>query len=128
MASLDALLLCDSATRDAQSGKWTLGGIFDVVWVARFPAVHEALDVYFRMRAVGASPVRLSCRAPGGATIVSVPVPMTASAGAVDGSVRVVALPLDAPGAYVFELYAGDTLLGSTTLTASQLRDGATVH
>ena len=49
MTTLDALLLCDAAARDAQSGKWTLTGVFDAVWAPQFPAVHQMMDVYFRV-------------------------------------------------------------------------------
>ena len=122
MASDDALLLCDSASRDAQTGKWTLVGVFDAVWAPQFPAVHQALDAYFRLRLAAPADVQLALRALGGAesllaTVHAHPTPR----GLVEGAVRLVGLQLPHPGDYRFELRAGGEALVATTLTVADL-------
>lgn len=122
MASDDALLLCDSASRDAQTGKWTLVGVFDAVWAPEFPAVHQALDAYFRLRLAAPADIQLVLRAPGDtesllATVQAYPTPR----GLVEGAVRLMGLQLGHQGDYRFELRAGGQALGATTLTVAQL-------
>ena len=122
MTTLDALLLSDSAARDEQSGKWTLVGVFDAVWVERFPAVHQSMDVYFRLRATGSPIVQLLCRTPAGdvqllATVGASPTPR----GLVEGVVRVAGLELAVPGEYRFELHVDGRTLGTTGLVVAQL-------
>lgn len=122
MARLDALLLCDSAARDAQTGKWTLSGVFDAVWAAQFPAIHASLDVYFRLRTAGSPPVELRCRTPSDSVAVLAAVTVTPSPrGLVEGVVRVVRLEFAVPGEYRFELYADGAMVGETGLTVAQL-------
>lgn len=127
MATLDALLLCDSAIRDAQTGKWTLVGVFDAVWAAEFPAVHQSMDAYFRLRVAGPVGVRLLWRAPSGAahplaTIAVTPAPR----GLVEGTVRVTRLELAVPGEYRLELEIDGAPLGATGLTVAALPDHST--
>jgi len=122
MASLDALLLCDSAARDGQTGKWTLVGVFDAVWAEQFPAVHQAMDVYFRLRVDGSPAVQLFCRPPAGAaSLVATLGVNPAPRGLVEGAVRVAGLELAVPGEYRFELHVDGRPLGATGLTVAQL-------
>lgn len=122
MTTLDVLLLCDAAARDARSGKWTLTGVFDAVWAPEFPAVHHTMDVYFRLRVDEASPVRLLCRAPDGALQLLATIGVEPAArGLVEGAVRVAGLRLAVPGDYRFELEAGGRTLGGTGLTVAAL-------
>jgi hypothetical protein len=127
----DALLLCDAAEREPTTGKWSLSGIFDVVWVARFPAMHESLHVYFRFRArtaaaAGEHELRVVCRDPTGASAPSDPVAVQIPEhGVVEGAARFFRLRLAQPGDYrfVFELDGRDA--GSTVLTVAQLPAGS---
>jgi hypothetical protein len=119
---LDALLLCDAAARDAKSGKWTLTGVFDAVWAPDFPAVHQVMDVYFRLRVDGAPAVRLLCRIPDGATQLLATINVQPSArGLVEGAVRVSGLQLAVAGDYRFELEADGQTIGATALTVASL-------
>jgi hypothetical protein len=120
--TLDALLLCDAAARDAQSGKWTLSGVFDAVWAPEFPAVHQVMDVYFRLRVTGTPAMRLLYRAPGGTTQLLATIGVQASGrGLVEGAVRVTGLPLAVPGDYRFELEVDGQAIGATGLTVAAL-------
>ena len=122
MTTLDALLLCDAAARDAQSGKWTLTGVFDAVWAAEFTAVHQVMDVYFRLRVTGAPAVRLLCRAPDGTMQLLATIGMQPQArGLVEGAVRVTGLQLAVPGEYRFEFEADGQPIGATALTVAAL-------
>jgi hypothetical protein len=122
MATLDALLLCDSAARDGQSGKWTLVGIFDAVWAEQFPAVHQSLDVYFRLRVSGGPGVQLFCRTPAGALDLLATIGVNARpSGLAEGTVRVTGLELGGPGEYRFELHVDGQALGATGLMVAQL-------
>jgi hypothetical protein len=123
VATLDALLLCDSAARDGQTGKWTLVGVFDAVWAPQFPAVHQSMDVYFRLRVTTSAAVRLLCRPPAGAAHLLATISVTpAPRGLVEGAVRVAGLELAVPGEYRVELEVDDGVpLGATGLTVAAL-------
>ena len=122
MASVDALLLCDAAARDPQTGKWTLAGVFDAVWAEQFPAVHQTMDVYFRLRLSGSPAVQLFCRTPAGAVNLLATVGVNpAPSGLVEGAVRVTELELGAPGEYRFELQVAGEPLAATGLVVAQL-------
>lgn len=122
MAALDALLLCDSAARDEQTGKWTITGVFDAVWAPKFPAVHPSLDVYFRLRTEGAPPVELRFRDRSGTARVLATVTVTATTRSViEAAVRVADLALAEPGEYRFELWVDGAAAGETALTAAEL-------
>ena len=122
MTTLDALLLCDSATRDGQSRKWTLVGVFDAVWAERFPAVHQAMDVYFRLRVTGSPGMQLFCRTPAGAMNLLATISLDPAArGVVEGAVRLAGFELGVPGEYRFELHVDGQPLGATTLVVAQL-------
>lgn len=130
MVAIDALLLCDAATRDPKTGKWTLAGIFDALWAKEFPVSHHALDVYFRLRAPGPATLRLFLRAPSGAPSMLATVAATPSArGLVGGSVRIAGLRLDEPGDYRFELETDGRTIGESVLAVGQLPPPAsTLH
>ncbi|HWP66894.1 MAG TPA: hypothetical protein VNO26_13365 [Candidatus Limnocylindria bacterium] len=130
VATLDALLLCDAASRDAQTGKWTLVGVFDAVWASEFPAIHPRMDVYFRVRTSDAVAMRLVCRAPDGSLGLLATIALTPPArGLVEGAVRVTGLRLAAPGDHQVALEADGGTLGTTVLTAAALPSrGAPLH
>jgi hypothetical protein len=44
-----AFLVCESVSRDAQSGKASIQGVFDIVFAPSVPAIHPRLAVYFRL-------------------------------------------------------------------------------
>ena len=124
---MNTILLCDGATRDAQTGKWSLGGIFDAVWAGSFPATHRALVVYFRVRPEGAGLLHLRCVVPDGTVATLAEINTTAPPrGVVEGTVEVNALGLPVAGQYRFEIVAGDAVLVETELTVAQLRPPAT--
>jgi hypothetical protein len=46
---VNAFLVCDSVVRDAQTGKTSIQGVFDMIYAPGFPAVHPTLALYFRL-------------------------------------------------------------------------------
>lgn len=125
-------LLCDVVGRDAHSGKWILTGLFDTVWVERFPAAHASMDVFFRIwlrggdaggaRCVG----RIAYRTPAGQQGELPGFVLAPSAtGLAEGSVRVQQFPLPQSGSYEFELSIDGTPVSRTWLRAEALPDRA---
>lgn len=132
MSELGALLICDRAVRDASTGKWTLEGIFDVVWAERFPAIHQSMDVYLRVRPdpeSGGGPwtVALVCRGPDGVLLPASSTPATATldaqpSGLIETVVRLIGVPFRSPGDYVIEAHVGGRPVGATRLTVAEQR------
>lgn len=130
MAVLEALLLCDAATRDTQSGKWTLAGVFDALWSGGLPVVHPSLDVYVRLRAAAPASLRLLLRAPaGGRSLLGTMEARPSARGLVEGAIRVQGMRFDVAGDYRIELEVDGRVLGDTTLTVAELpAPSSTVH
>ncbi len=140
--SAPVFLVCDVVGRDAHSGKWMLTGLFDTVWVPRFPAAHPAMDVFFRLwiaepghepagDPAGRHLALVTYRTPSGErgefpAFVLTPGPN----GLAEGSFRVQHFPLPEPGAYAFELVVDGEPVSRTWLRAETLpdRSGATVQ
>jgi len=131
MVEMAAFLLCDRAERDDVNGKWTLHGVFDVVWAERFPAVHDRLDAYLRLRLTGAHhegvcEVSFACRMPSGAVQQADARPLAVSAlGAADAVCRFEGLTFETAGTYVFEARVNGEMAGATVLTVQQARAAA---
>jgi hypothetical protein len=137
--SASVFLVCDVVGRDAHSGKWILTGLFDTVWVERFPAAHAAMDVFFRVwiRSQEGAPSRdrhpavIAYRTPSGRRGELPPFVLAPSAnGLAEGSFRVQQFPLPEVGAYEFELVVDGRSVSRTWLRAEALpdRSGSTVQ
>jgi hypothetical protein len=128
MVEMAAFLLCDRAERDGATGKWTLHGVFDVVWAERFPAVHDRLDAYLRLRLTGShqdgpAEVSFACRTPAGAVQQADARALAVSAlGTADAICRFEGLAFETPGTYVFEARVNGAVAGTTVLTVQQAR------
>lgn len=126
---LHAFMVCDSAERDPRTGKWSLHGVFDVVWVERFPAVHAAMDVYLRLAfrpdgpgPIPAVPVGLRWWSPAGAARETPAIVLRPNdRGIMEAVVRVTSLRLDAPGEYRIDAVADGQIVGTTGLVVAQL-------
>jgi hypothetical protein len=126
---LHAFIVCDAAARDPRTGKWTLQGVFDVVWVERFPAVHAAMDVYLRLAqapdAPGRAPrvsVGLRWSPPAGAARDTPSITLQPNErGIMEAVVRVTSLRLDTPGECRIDAVADGEVVGTTVLVVAQL-------
>lgn len=119
---LNALIICDSFTREADTEKITLNGIFENISSASFPAHHPRLVVYAKFTdAKGEYDLQLDLIRLETAEIV-VTVGGKVVAGDRMGAVEVVIdasnVPIPGPGLYEWRLLAAGRYLGSKTFSA----------
>ncbi len=128
-------LVCDHAIID-QHGKLSVLGIFDRIWVERFPAIHPRLHLVLRLKGrrteVGGHTVLIQLaddtgrevlRGEGNVQIGEPP------AGVVDieaAAVLAFDVPLERPGVYTFEIAVDDARVASVPITVAQMP--ATAH
>ncbi len=43
---LNAIILCDQIYRESSTGKYTILGTFDAIWVRQFPVVHPVITAF----------------------------------------------------------------------------------
>ena len=60
---------CDSVSRDPNTGKSTLYGLFDVVWAPKFPCRAKAFALYAKLTGAGKHSVSIHLVAPRGQTV-----------------------------------------------------------
>ncbi len=123
-------LVCDHAIID-QHGKLSVLGIFDRIWVERFPAIHPRLHLVLRLKGrrteVGTHGVLIQLvddtareilRGEGSVQIGEPP------AGVVDieaAAVLAFDVPLEKPGVYTFEIAVDGTRVASVPITVAQM-------
>lgn len=118
---LVSLLVCDTAATDPSTGKKSLIGIFDRVWVRQFPA-QRTITVYgkltdaegnyqLKVKFVQTRTGRLVAEAEGEGQF-------TNRLGSSDFYVELPSLPIPEEGRYEFQILANDIFLGSTFVDA----------
>ena len=123
-------LVCDHAIID-QHGKLSVLGIFDRIWVERFPAIHTRLHLVLRLKGrrteVGDHGVLIQLvddtgreilRGEGNVQIGEPP------AGVVDieaAAVLAFDVPLDKPGVYTFEIAVDSARVASVPITVAPM-------
>jgi len=123
-------LVCDHAIID-QHGKLSVLGIFDRIWVERFPAIHPRLHLVLRLKGrrteVGDHGVLIQLvddagrevlRGEGNVQIGEPP------AGVVDieaAAVLAFDVPLEHPGTYTFEITVDGAHVASVPITVAQM-------
>ena len=126
---VDFAVACDYALVD-QYGKLSVLGIFQHIWVARFPAMHPRLHLVLRLRGkrteVGEHPIEIQLvdehgnevlRGNGTVQFAEPP------AGVMEieaGAVLAFDVPLAAPGRYRFEVFVDGGLAATVPLTVAQ--------
>ena len=117
-----AFLLCDQISVDASSGKKTIVGVFDRIWVGQFPASHSPVWLYVRViDCEGQYPVRVEY----------VQVSNQAILGRAEGTansqnrhrytdfvLQLPRIPLPEQGEYEFRLWMNNKFISSIRLTA----------
>ena len=127
-------LVCDHAIID-QHGKLSVLGIFDRIWVERFPAIHPRLHLVLRLKGrrteVGDHAVLIQLvddtgreilRGEGNVQIGEPP------AGVVDieaAAILAFDVPLEKPGTYTFEIAVDAARVASVPITVAQMPAGA---
>jgi hypothetical protein len=119
---LNALLICDAATRESENGKVTLHGIFENITAAAFPIRHASLVVYAKFTdAKGEYGIQLDLIRLETAEIVAAAngtVIARDRMGAVELVIEARDVLLPGPGLYEWRLQAAGRYLGSKTFTA----------
>ena len=128
-------LVCDHAIID-QHGKLSVLGIFDRIWVERFPAIHPRLHLVLRLKGrrteVGDHGVLIQLVDDGGREVlrgegnVQIGEP---PAGVVDieaAAVLAFDVPLERAGVYTFEIAVDGTRAAGVPITVTQMP--ATAH
>ena len=127
-------LVCDHAIID-QHGKLSVLGIFDRIWVERFPAIHPRLHLVLRLKGrrteIGDHTVLIQLvdmqgqeilRGEGNVAIGEPP------AGVLDieaAAVLAFDVPLERPGVYTFEIAVDGARSASVPLTIAQMQTPA---
>ncbi|OGU03732.1 MAG: hypothetical protein A2085_03120 [Gemmatimonadetes bacterium GWC2_71_10] len=127
---LSLALVCDHALID-QAGKLSVLGIFERIWVERFPAVHPRLHLVLRLKGrrteIGDHPVTIVLHDPSGREIlrgdgmVQIGEPPAGVTEVEAAAILVFDVPLETAGAYHFNVTVDSELLASLPVTVSQM-------
>ncbi len=127
---LSLALVCDHALID-QAGKLSVLGIFERIWVERFPAVHPRLHLVLRLKGrrteIGEHPVTIVLHDPGsrevlrGDGMVQIGEPPAGVTEVEAAAILVFDVPLETAGAYHFNITVDSELLASLPITVSQM-------
>ena len=106
-------VVCDHALID-QAGKLSVIGIFERIWVERFPAVHPRLHLVLRLKGrrteIGEHPVVIVLRDPEGSQVlrgdgsVQIGEPPAGVTEVEAGAVLAFDVPLEKAGTYTFDI------------------------
>ncbi len=128
--NLALALICDHALID-QAGKLSVLGIFERIWVERFPALHPRLHLVLRLKGrrteVGQHPVTIVLHDPQGREIlrgdgmVQIGEPPAGVTDVEAAAILVFDVPLETAGAYHFDITVDSELLASLPITVSQM-------
>lgn len=136
---VDFAVIADYALID-QHGKLSVLGIFQHVWVERFPAVHPRTHLVLRVRGrrnqVGSHPVRIRFvdeqgqELMGGEGAIAFAEPPPGVTEMEAGAVLVFDVPLPHPGGYAFEIALDGQPAARVPMSVSQLAPppGGTLH
>ncbi|HEY2806096.1 MAG TPA: hypothetical protein VGI92_09585 [Gemmatimonadales bacterium] len=123
-------VVCDHALID-QAGKLSVIGIFERIWVERFPAVHPRLHLVLRLKGrrteIGEHPVAIVLMSPDGHEIlrgdgaVQIGEPPAGVTEVEAGAVLAFDVPLDRPGTYTFEIAVDGESMASVPVAVSQM-------
>lgn len=136
---IDFAVLADYALVD-QHGKLSVLGIFQHVWVERFPAVHPRTHLVLRVKGhrleVGSHAVRIRFKDEagnellGGDGTIAFAEPPPGVSEMESGAVLVFDVPLPQPGRYAFEIVLDGQPAARVPMTVSQITPppGGTLH
>lgn len=123
-------LVCDHALID-QAGKLSVLGIFERIWVERFPALHPRLHLVLRIKGrrteIGEHPVTIVLKSPQdrevlrGDGTVQIGEPPAGVMEVEAAAILVFDVPLETAGVYHFEVTVDNTELASLPISVSQM-------
>lgn len=125
---------CDYALID-QHGKLSVLGIFERIWVERFPAVHPRLHLVLRLKGrrteIGDHPISIRLADDAGREVlrgdgaVQIGEPPAGVLEVEAGAVLAFDVPLERPGTYTFEISVDGSLEATVPIAVSQIRSPA---
>ena len=128
-------VVCDHALID-QAGKLSVIGIFERIWVERFPAVHPRLHLVLRLKGrrteIGDHPVEIVLHNPDGGDVlrgdgsVQIGEPPAGVTEVEAGAVLAFDVPLEKPGVYTFDINVDGEHQASVPVTVSQMPQPST--
>ncbi len=123
-------VVCDHALID-QSGKLSVIGIFERIWVERFPAVHPRLHLVLRLKGrrteIGEHPVQIVLHDPDGREVlrgdgtVQIGEPPAGVTEVEAGAVLSFDVPLERPGTFHFDISVDGERQASLPVAVSQM-------
>lgn len=123
-------VVCDHALID-QSGKLSVIGIFERIWVAQFPAVHPRLHLVLRLKGrrteIGDHPIVIRLLSPDGGEVlrgdglVQIGEPPAGVTEVEAGAVLAFDVPLERPGTYQFEITVDGEPAAAVPVAVSQM-------
>ena len=131
-------VVCDHALID-QAGKLSVIGIFERIWVERFPAVHPRLHLVLRLKGrrteVGEHPVTIVLLNPEGREIlrgdgtVQIGEPPAGVTEVEAGAVLAFDVPLERAGTYTFDIAVDGERAATVPVAVTQMpAPSATAH
>ncbi len=125
---------CDYALID-QHGKLSVLGIFERIWVERFPAVHPRLHLVLRLKGrrteIGDHPIVIRLVDDAGREVlrgdgaVQIGEPPAGVLEVEAGAVLAFDVPLERPGTYTFEIAVDGTLQATVPIAVTQVPTAA---
>ena len=123
-------VVCDHALID-QAGKLSVIGIFERIWVERFPALHPKLHLVLRLKGrrteVGDHPMQIQLLDPEGREVlrgdgaVQIGEPPAGVTEVEASAVLAFDVPLEKPGTYTFEITVDGEHAASLPVAVSQM-------
>jgi len=123
-------VVCDHALID-QAGKLSVIGIFERIWVERFPAVHPRLHLVMRLKGrrteIGDHPVEIVLHDPDGREVlrgdgsVQIGEPPAGVTEVEAGAVLAFDVPLERPGIYTFDIAVDGERQASVPVAVTQM-------
>ncbi len=127
---LELALVCDHALID-QGGKLSVIGIFERIWVQRFPAVHPRLHLVLRLKGrrteIGEHRIVITLQDPDGREVlrgdgaVQIGEPPAGVTEVEANAVLSFDVPLERPGAYAFEIRVDGERQAGVPITVSEM-------
>ena len=123
-------VVCDHALID-QAGKLSVIGIFERIWVERFPAVHPRLHLVMRLKGrrteIGQHPVAIVLKGPDGNQVlrgdgsVQIGEPPAGITEVEAGAVLAFDVPLEKAGVYTFDITVDGEHQASVPISVSTM-------
>lgn len=123
-------VVCDHALID-QGGKLSVIGIFERIWVERFPAVHPRLHLVLRLKGrrteIGDHPIVITLKDEAGREVlrgegaVQIGEPPAGITEVEAGAVLAFDVPLEHPGLYTFDIVVDGKHQAAVPVTVSQM-------